>query len=378
MLIPAARFLRRSGCRVTLIILLLLTVILVIWSAEVVNVVTYGTRPLWDDPGEKWTVFPSYGLQDPKEICELHGWKVQDPPKKMVDAIIFSVELDLLELRLRELYPVVDEFVILETNTTFTGKPKPLVFQEHQERFAFAKDKIKYKAIPGRTLKPGESPFVVENAMRINMTMFLVDLGLQVGDNVIMADVDEIPSRESISLLRSCEFQPDIIHLRMKNFIYSFDFMTDMDHWRAKVVRVPEAFYDWFYGDASSPNKKAPFYYGHQRASNHILSDAGWHCSFCFPKLKDFVFKMTAYSHADRVTNKKLLDRNRIQRIICEGKDIFGMLPEAYTFRDLIWKWGPARKMDSVTDVPKYLLEMLAHKERKFHYLLPGGCVRDG
>ena len=39
------------------------------------------------------------------------------------------------------------------------------------------------------------------------------------------------------------------------------------------------------------------------------------------------------YSHADRVTDPALLQPERIQQVICEGKDIFGMLPEAYRVR---------------------------------------------
>ncbi|KAJ3200375.1 hypothetical protein HDU67_002116, partial [Dinochytrium kinnereticum] len=336
----SSRFGRRHGCRLLLILMLAMAVLSVLWSAELLNLVTYSTRPIWDDPGQKWTVVPHYQPvpSESIDVCGLHGWNKTEKKGKTIDAIIFSVELDLLELRLRELYPVVDQFLILESNTTFTGLPKALVFGENQERFAFAADKIRYKAVAGIMPLKGQSPFVVENAMRVDMTLFLMEVGLVSGDIVIMADVDEIPSRDTISMLSSCVFQPPILHLRMLNFIYSFDFLVDMDHWRAKVVRYSE--------------DSEKFFYGHSRGSNHILSESGWHCSFCFPKLQDFVFKMTAYSHADRVTNKKLLDPERIQKVICEGKDIFGMLPEAYTYRDLIWKWGPARKMDSVHNVP--------------------------
>ncbi|KAI8845594.1 glycosyl transferase [Chytridium lagenaria] len=332
-----------------LLFLLVITIIVVIWKP--------------------WKVIPHYVPSkplSPKELCRLHGWNTTDQPPKTYDAIIFSVELDLLEIRLRELYPVVDHFVILESNTTFTGNPKPYHFDDNKNHL---------QSHSGRLLKPGESPFVVENSMRVNMTMHLVDIGIKKQDLVIMADVDEIPSRESISLLQTCHFQPNVLHLRMQNFIYSFDFLADMDHWRAKIVRVPDDFEEWFFGEGSKITPTPPFYYGHSRSSNHILSDAGWHCSFCFPRLSDFVFKMTAYSHADRVTNKKLLNPERIQRVICEGKDIFGMMPEAYTYRELLWKWGPAKKLESVRHVPKFVLENIESK--RFSYLLPGGCMRD-
>ena len=52
------------------------------------------------------------------------------------DCFIFFNELDALELRLEELDPVVDRFVLVEARTTFTGQAKPLVFAEHRGRFA--------------------------------------------------------------------------------------------------------------------------------------------------------------------------------------------------------------------------------------------------
>ena len=48
--------------------------------------------------------------------------------KKIYDCFIFFNELDLLELRLEEHFDRVDIFVLCEANTTFTGRPKPLVF----------------------------------------------------------------------------------------------------------------------------------------------------------------------------------------------------------------------------------------------------------
>ena len=44
---------------------------------------------------------------------------------------------------------------------------------------------------------------------------------------------------------------------------------------------------------------------------------------------------MKGFSHADRIGGRiDLLDPKRIQETICRGKDIFGMLPEAYSVRD--------------------------------------------
>ncbi|KAJ3108494.1 hypothetical protein HK100_003428 [Physocladia obscura] len=210
-----------------------------------------------------------------------------------------------------------------------------------------------YRFGSGRSLAKGEDPFNIEKEMRISVTYFLhsPEVGVKPNDMIIMADVDEIPSRNAIQLLRSCDGVPNKVHLRMRNYLYSFDFMQDAEHWRPKVVYVP--------------SNISELKYTHSKQSDYILSDA------------DFVFKMTGYAHADRVHNEKLLDPERIQKVICDGTDIFEMLPEAYTWKDLAYKWGPLKKSESAVNVPSYLIEAVATGDTRFNYLLPGGCKRN-
>jgi len=77
-----------------------------------------------------------------------------------------------------------------------------------------------------------------------------------------------------------------------------------------------------------------------------MLSDAGWHCSFCFRTIGDFVFKARGFSHTDRLgpahSAKRLLDPEAIKRVVCEGRDFFGMLPEAYEWSALFSRWTGA------------------------------------
>lgn len=53
----------------------------------------------------------------------------------VIDCFLFYNELDLLEIRLNVLKDVVDTFVLVECPHTFTGKEKPLYFQENKDRF---------------------------------------------------------------------------------------------------------------------------------------------------------------------------------------------------------------------------------------------------
>src|SRR3972149_880785 len=61
---------------------------------------------------------------------------------KIYDCVLFFNEPELLEIRLNELYPHVDKFVIVETIENFQGKLKPLYYEENKFLFEKFADKI--------------------------------------------------------------------------------------------------------------------------------------------------------------------------------------------------------------------------------------------
>lgn len=58
------------------------------------------------------------------------------------DCFSFFNELELLELRLHELDPIVDKFVLIEGKETYTKNPKRAYYEENKELFKEFKDKI--------------------------------------------------------------------------------------------------------------------------------------------------------------------------------------------------------------------------------------------
>ncbi|OAD74484.1 glycosyltransferase family 17 protein [Phycomyces blakesleeanus NRRL 1555(-)] len=321
----------------------------------------YYTRPLWDSNPQSFNLIPHYYAEDVpmKDLCKLHGWtlkKKEDRPR-VFDAIIFSVELDLLEIRIHELWDTVDIFIILESNATFTGSPKELVFKDNKERFAFGSSKIRHYVIDQFALPPGEGPFWNENEMRREMNNVFIKEDVQKGDLILMSDVDEIVRSKSLEILKSCAGVPELLHLQLRNYLYSFEFLFDDQSWRAHV-------------ETFIPGQTI---YRHGQVTQDCLVDAGWHCSFCFRTIKEFQFKMQSYSHADRVRNPGLLEADRIQKVICDGGEIFDMPPEAYNYRELISKIGNIPKDLSAVGLPSFLLK----NAQKFKFLMPGGCIRD-
>ncbi|XP_020235923.1 uncharacterized protein LOC109815579 isoform X3 [Cajanus cajan] len=320
--------------------------------------ISYFLRPIWDKPLKPFNVIPHYYNENVtmENLCKLQGWGIREYPRRIYDAVLFSNELEILTLRWKELYPYITEFVLLESNSTFTGLPKPLVFNSNREQFRFVEPRLTYGTIGGR-IKKGENPFVEEAYQRVALDQLLKIAGISDDDLLIMSDVDEIPSAHTLNLLRWCDDIPSILHLQLKNYLYSFEFRVDYKSWRASIHRY----------------QTGKTRYAHYRQSDDILADSGWHCSFCFRRISDFIFKMKAYSHYDRVRFSHFLNPERIQRVICKGGDLFDMLPEEYTFRDIIGKMGPIPHSYSAVHLPAFLLE----NADKYKFLLPGNCMRE-
>jgi len=349
------------------------------YHADLVMYFTYLTRPMWDSPKKGLTTLQHFYAEgvDQQTLCGLHGWTYLNNATKntttntVIGAVIFANELDLLEIRTRELYPVVDKFVIVEADRTFTNKPKPTVFFDNRERYAFAADKIEYALFKTPPVEQGEQSKgkYLEGKIRDFVTEFLKEKGVVTGDVVIMADSDEVPSRHTISLIKHCKGFPQDMHLGMRNYLYSFEF--PITHQAGYIDNFSPATYNWVPRVHIWDSNSSVYFHG--RKSDFLLVESGWHCSFCFRYLEDFSFKMTAYAHADRVRHAYLLKMERIQQIVCAGSDIFGLFPEAFTFYDLFISWFDPVKSNIAVHLP---IELVQHAE-KYMFLLPGNCIRE-
>ncbi|KAK1232157.1 hypothetical protein PQX77_004705 [Marasmius sp. AFHP31] len=190
------------------------------------NFIPYLTRPVWDTPDGPTNIIPHYyteGLPLDQYMCSLHGWKERteegERTVQVLDAVLMSSELDLLEIRLNELDSVVDWFFIVESNATFTGLPKEKYYLNNAERFQKFAHKIKYRSFDEQSVP---RPWTNEARTRDAMTSLLNAHIAQYPSTdslVIMSDVDEIPSAHTIRLLKYCDFGRSI-HLQLRNYVY--------------------------------------------------------------------------------------------------------------------------------------------------------------
>ncbi|KAK4392945.1 hypothetical protein Sango_1765300 [Sesamum angolense] len=286
--------------------------------------ITYFLRPLWQSPPKPFISITHYYHENVsmETLCKLHGWGIREYPRRVYDAVLFSNEVDMLMIRWKELYPYITQFVLLESNSTFTALPKPLNFAINRDKFKFVEPRLTYGKVGGR-FRRGENPFIEEAYQRLALDQLLRIAGIEDDDLLIMSDVDEIPSRHTVDLLRWCNGIPPILHLQLRNYLYSFEFQYDHLSWRASVHRYQ-----------SGTTSLQP-----QRSGE----------VFAFPE-----------PQKDSGSN--------LQRA-----DLYDMLPEEYTFRDIIGKMGPIPHSYSAVHLPSYLLE----NADDYKYLLPGNCMRE-
>ena len=138
---------------------------------------------------------------------------------KIFDCFTFYNELDLLEIRLEELYNTVDYFVIVEANQTFTNRPKPYNFEQAHVRYSKYMDKIIYVKVddmPG-SANPWDNETHQRNAIARGLVYAERD------DIVIVSDADEIPRPSAIAQLRNSDQM--IFAFRMALFNFKFNYM---------------------------------------------------------------------------------------------------------------------------------------------------------
>ncbi|KAK4234999.1 glycosyltransferase [Achaetomium macrosporum] len=294
------------------------------------------------------------------DVCRPHGWKPFRPkspgrPRKVYDLMMINSELDMLEVRLNTTFDAVDYFVLVEGRKTFTNLDKPLVLKQNLSKFAPYRSKIIYHEIEyPPNFKPRRTWDMEDLQRNAMLTQVFPRLrgaqAPQLGDVIVVSDVDEIPRPSTLALLRACHF-PRRLTLRSRFYYYSFQWLH----------RGPE----W-------PHPQATYYQGERRTllPNDLriadggmwpfrewekgeLANASWHCSSCFETMDELLGKMASFSHTE-MNKEKYRARDRIVDRIRNGKDLWDREGEVYD------------RVDDNQDVPSFLL---ANKER-FAYML--------
>jgi len=227
---------------------------------------------------------------------------------KVYDCFTFFNELDLLEIRLQELYDVVDYFVVTESNMSHSGKPKEYTLLENMARFEQWSDKIRRIAVDDMPVT--DNSWVREKFQRDALNRGLTDV--ENDDLIIISDLDEIPRADIIEMIKEDENQYERYVLQVPLFRYKFNFLkwyqpvinNQMIVTRAHVFTNPERERD--YTHAWLPPAPDVVY----------LEHAGWHFSYLGDD-KNAVHKLQNFAHTEQNV-PEIVDVFSIDRMIAD------------------------------------------------------------
>jgi len=148
---------------------------------------------------------------------------------KLVDCFMYFNEKDIAYLRIKELYDVVDHFVVNEATKTHQGQDKELSFWK-DDRLQELKDKIVYAPIEldGRF----ESIYLnffpdwrkrVEDEQRARLFEQVEKINLEDEDIVMISDCDEIPNKDIFQDM----IKHPIVALNQMFFVHYIDVYTN-------------------------------------------------------------------------------------------------------------------------------------------------------
>jgi hypothetical protein len=242
---------------------------------------------------------------------------------KLIDCFIFGFELDLLELRLQELYEVVDQFVLVESTETIQRRPKPLLYADNRERFHPFADKIVHLIDDEPVTPPAESFGYVKERETHQRNYLARGLGqAEAGDLILLADVDEIWNREQLLECRPggryyAASQTTLLRGMLWNRCYYLDcLVTGLPLW-GPAVMLP---YHLLAG--MTPNAVRYRWLSAAGKLDLQIPHAGWHFSY-FGGVPALQRKIETFSEAMR--NQAIYKTpEHLQRCLAAPCDIFG------------------------------------------------------
>ncbi len=226
------------------------------------------------------------------------------------DICLFYNEYDLLELRLQELWDVVDRFGIVEMPVTFSGRPKPIYLSDSESlsRFKPYESKISrvIAAFPPNHAPHENNPsypcWMREHYQRECQAFF----AFSDDDVLTLCDVDEIPHPDAYKI-----FDPanGIGTLKQMFFHYWIDTVLKTTHDWPKICTGKKV------------REHGPCLVRHAGFKNdiptQIIQPGGWH--FSYLGSVDFIRnKLHSFSHCYDATTQTMLSDDDVYR----GRDL--------------------------------------------------------
>jgi beta-1,4-mannosyl-glycoprotein beta-1,4-N-acetylglucosaminyltransferase len=217
----------------------------------------------------------------------------------------FFNELEILEVRLYELAPVVEGFILVESTHTHTGKSKPLYYQENKERFKDYNIHAYTVPMPYVGDPDHDQIWMNENYQR---NALLAGPSQNPDDLLMISDMDEIPNRELVPTLiaepgkiehRWSYYYLNMILTHRNPFTYGTVFADRRTVERVSPQRLRECQF--------SPDM--PYVYG------------GWHLTYMGgpERIKT---KLESFAHSE-FNSSFYKNKKRIEKHMKKGQDLY-------------------------------------------------------
>ena len=239
----------------------------------------------------------------------------------LIDSFLFFNEAELTELRIKYLNEVVDCFVVVEANITHQGTKKdwnfPKILKNNLKEFS---NKIQYHQLNIDLEKikneeswiiddiKGDDAWRIENFQRNYIKTACKNFSNE--DILIISDVDEIPSKQKLEFIKSCDFKK-IAPIALEQHLFHIDCnFLSLESWRGSIVTTIQLC------NAFSPHQ-------FRRARNRIshFADSGWSFS-SFGGPEKVIKKLESIAHKE-FNNEKFKNKNHIIDCQKNGKDLF-------------------------------------------------------
>ena len=239
----------------------------------------------------------------------------------LIDAFTYFNEKELVELRLKYLNSIVDYFVVIESNITFTGKEKKWNFpdvlknnlQEFSHKIQYHQLNIKLDEIKNEeswiidNIK-GDDFWRIENFQRNHIKTVCKKFSND--DTLIISDLDEIPSKQKLEFIKSSDFKK-IAPVALEQYLFHVDCnFLSMESWRGSIVTTMELC-----------NKLSPQKFRTLRNRLSYFTDGGWSFS-SFGGYERVKKKIESYAHSEH-NNDKFKSPEHIANCQRTGADLF-------------------------------------------------------
>ena len=267
----------------------------------------------------------------------------------LIDTFLYFNEEELVELRLKYLNNIVDYFVVIEADVTHQGNKKGWNFpkilnnqlksysnkiQYHQVNIDLEESKKSFGWIDENT-KGGQS-WKIENMQRNFIREACKNFSSS--DIIIISDVDEIPSKDKLNFIKTCDFKT-ISPVVFEQFLFHLDCNhVNLESWKGSIVLTKETIDQFLPQDLRNHRNRISYF-----------TRSGWSFS-SFGGVKKVREKFESFAHTE-YNDELFKSESHIKRCAETGSDLFRRKVKS---KKVDKKFFPKDLLSIMEDNPKF------------------------